>query len=650
MPDEILRMRATVQSDEALAQIRQLGRAFGLLPTQAKPHVDTLTMSFTRLGTAIRQVGGEMRTAVPALGGIGLGAAGAGAALYALGRTFSNVADRVVELKYRSKELGMSERELRAWSFAVERVGVSGDAMLQGLQNFKTMTDGLKYNLGGVRDHLYSIGAGPVVQQMQAATTQAEKLKVAFAFKDALNKEDPTGFKARQAFIELGLGAEAARLSLEEYNEAQGHIKERTPAQVAAAKAYRDQLLLLKETWDDFITKQGITLFPALESELVTLGKVLDYLNSIKSWRDAWDNLPKELFDFKLGDPSRGIRELQELEQKRGGFKSEGDNPLLAVPGGGTMGGYSPISYSDGFRGGGGAGLSEGSRMVKDGVFAALVDFQSYVQAGAGTTSADGFQKASFGGFGSGGGAPGGGGGGPPVTGGGGGPMGMGGTSGGGGTQGGSGPDAQPGGGTPSSGPGQIPGTGSVPHEVMAEAKNLLQRGASTGQLQQFMASKGYPKAGAWCGEFAASVVKSAGGTPPKGAATASNWLGWGQHVDPKDVQEGDIAVRTRSRFGGRVIPGRTGGHVGLVGKVGEKTFERIGGNQGKPSVDTSRYSGEYEFRRGVPSDSPDGRKTATGPSTDASVLQQLADEGHNLPVLLMEYREIAKLATRLIS
>jgi DNA polymerase-1 len=40
----------------------------------------------------------------------------------------------------------------------------------------------------------------------------------------------------------------------------------------------------------------------------------------------------------------------------------------------------------------------------------------------------------------------------------------------------------------------------------------------------------------------------------------------------------------------------------------------------------------------------PIKKKTATGPSTDASVLQELADEGHTLPVLLMEYRELAKL------
>jgi DNA polymerase-1 len=37
-------------------------------------------------------------------------------------------------------------------------------------------------------------------------------------------------------------------------------------------------------------------------------------------------------------------------------------------------------------------------------------------------------------------------------------------------------------------------------------------------------------------------------------------------------------------------------------------------------------------------------KKTSTGPSTDASVLQELADSGHALPSLLMEYRELAKL------
>ncbi len=40
----------------------------------------------------------------------------------------------------------------------------------------------------------------------------------------------------------------------------------------------------------------------------------------------------------------------------------------------------------------------------------------------------------------------------------------------------------------------------------------------------------------------------------------------------------------------------------------------------------------------------PVKKKTSTGPSTDASVLQELADEGHALPAYMMEYRELAKL------
>ena len=45
----------------------------------------------------------------------------------------------------------------------------------------------------------------------------------------------------------------------------------------------------------------------------------------------------------------------------------------------------------------------------------------------------------------------------------------------------------------------------------------------------------------------------------------------------------------------------------------------------------------------------PTLKKTATGPSTDATVLQELAEAGHELPVLLMEYRELSKLESTYI-
>ncbi len=40
----------------------------------------------------------------------------------------------------------------------------------------------------------------------------------------------------------------------------------------------------------------------------------------------------------------------------------------------------------------------------------------------------------------------------------------------------------------------------------------------------------------------------------------------------------------------------------------------------------------------------PVGKRTSTGPSTDVTVLKDLAEEGHELPGLLMEYRELSKL------
>jgi hypothetical protein len=76
--------------------------------------------------------------------------------------------------------------------------------------------------------------------------------------------------------------------------------------------------------------------------------------------------------------------------------------------------------------------------------------------------------------------------------------------------------------------------------------------------LMKFMRDMGYPKTGEWCGEFAASVIKRAGGTPPSGAAIASNWRRYGTLDAMPHI--GDVAVA------GRDVPtGATGSHVGFV-------------------------------------------------------------------------------------
>jgi uncharacterized protein (TIGR02594 family) len=112
------------------------------------------------------------------------------------------------------------------------------------------------------------------------------------------------------------------------------------------------------------------------------------------------------------------------------------------------------------------------------------------------------------------------------------------------------------------------------------------------GAVQAFMASQGYPMNGAWCGEFAASVVKSVGGTPPANPAVASNWRNWGEAAG--SPQAGDIAVRRGAQTGS------TGSHVTFVESYDPKTgmFKGIGGNQGR--AESNFQASAYEFRRSL--------------------------------------------------
>jgi hypothetical protein len=546
----------------------------------------------------------------------------------------------------------MSERDIRAWSSTAEKAGVSAQSMMSGMEAFKKTTDGLKYNIGGARDELYAMGAGPIVQRMQAAATQAEKMKVAFKFKDELMKDDPSGFKARMFFDQIGLGADKARLSYEAWEKAQARVKPISKDDEERAQAYADALVDLGDAWDHFVVKAGAGLFPKLTQDMTDLNALLGLLGKLDSWFDSWlgkSNNPnadlmgrivsKTLPDWlKFNQPPAGAAGSaaagndnfndrfggsagsNALQQNRGALLQYGRSQLGPGrrAGGSVFGGRPYLVGENGpelmIPGSSGSispsgGREEGVKVVKDGVFAALIDFKSYVESGTTGGGTGGVIPASFGGSagaaaggggaGGGGGGAGGGAGGGGGGGGGGAGTGVGtGTDGGGGSGGATTGAAAPSGTSVPGGTGTGELPGSVPKDVMQTARNMLQRGASTGQLQKFMADNGYPRSGNWCGQFAASVVKSAGGAPPKGAAVASNWLNWGQHVDPKDVQEGDIMVRKSSRFGGQIQPGQIGSHVAFAGgAVKDGKVEMVGGNQG--GIRGGVNASQYEFRRG---------------------------------------------------
>lgn len=140
-----------------------------------------------------------------------------------------------------------------------------------------------------------------------------------------------------------------------------------------------------------------------------------------------------------------------------------------------------------------------------------------------------------------------------------------------------------------------------VPEHVLATARKVALEGGPEA-VSRFMAQQGYPKNGNWCGEFAAAVVRGAGGTPPRNPQVASNWRHFGHETN--DPVPGDIAVR-------RGAPtGSTGSHVTIFeGDAGRDRFMGIGGNQGRfeSSFPKSRYQFFHSDARGNPdASSPD--------------------------------------------
>ena len=143
--------------------------------------------------------------------------------------------------------------------------------------------------------------------------------------------------------------------------------------------------------------------------------------------------------------------------------------------------------------------------------------------------------------------------------------------------------------------------------------------------LIKFMSDMGYPKTGEWCGEFAASIIKRAGGTPPSGAAIASNWRGYGTPDATPHV--GDVAVADRG-----VPTGVTGSHVGFVTDVDLKNgmFTLESGNAS--NIYTTRKISCFSFhtppnnvlsaliRNGVPSGTAIGNALTGLPLSRASI------------------------------
>lgn len=137
---------------------------------------------------------------------------------------------------------------------------------------------------------------------------------------------------------------------------------------------------------------------------------------------------------------------------------------------------------------------------------------------------------------------------------------------------------------------------------MVQAAQQAIQGGPQA--VRQFMTAQGFPQSGAWCGEFAAAIVHSTGGTPPSHPELASNWRNYGTPTNTP--HPGDVAIRighSSNDPSNRVGTGEAGSHVTFVGGVDPRTgtFTGVGGNQGanryQPTTVGHYPIGGFEFR-----------------------------------------------------
>lgn len=129
-----------------------------------------------------------------------------------------------------------------------------------------------------------------------------------------------------------------------------------------------------------------------------------------------------------------------------------------------------------------------------------------------------------------------------------------------------------------------------VPERVLQGARRAAALGGP-GAVFAFMRQNCYPRAGNWCGEFAAAVMHSQGLPIPKNPAIASNWRNWG--TPTTTPRPGDVAVRRGVRTGD------TGSHVTMIERVyPDGSMDIIGGNQRQMREHVSRqYISRFDFR-----------------------------------------------------
>ena len=104
--EEVLRLKATVVPDEAIASLRALGKELGL--TGKNIDLRAPQKQFGDFKQVMVSLSREVKQIVPGLSMVGFGTAGIGLAAVAAIRGMKDMADRMAQVRNAAKELGLS--------------------------------------------------------------------------------------------------------------------------------------------------------------------------------------------------------------------------------------------------------------------------------------------------------------------------------------------------------------------------------------------------------------------------------------------------------------------------------------------------------------------------------------------------------------
>lgn len=253
-----MKLRATVV-DQATGPIRDIGRA--VRDVARSSSIAPLQREFSGLHSGLAAVGREIRTVtVPALASLGLTGGGAIASAVGLARALSSLAEKQLDLRYLSREIGFASREIKAFSYVAEKMRIAPDAAQQGLKTFAHNIEDIKLNIEGVRETLIQHGAADVVGALQKSRTNYEALAVVVERMQAISRKNPA---AGRRFAEALFGDPAfARMTLAEITAALGKFEDQTEAEAKAAKQFNDNMVDLQQTLKKLQRTVGNELMP----------------------------------------------------------------------------------------------------------------------------------------------------------------------------------------------------------------------------------------------------------------------------------------------------------------------------------------------------------------------------------------------------